>query len=68
MLFVQGERDRMGPPEMIRQITEAALHATLEIVAHADHGFKVPKRTGLDREAILDSLALTTKAFVEDLG
>ncbi|MEE9582588.1 MAG: alpha/beta family hydrolase [Acidimicrobiia bacterium] len=68
MLFVQGERDRMGPPEMIRQITEAALHATLEIVTHADHGFRVPKRTGLDREAILDSLALTTKAFVAGLG
>ena len=68
MLFVQGERDRMGPPEMIRRITDAAPHATLEIVPDADHGFNVPKRTGLDRAAILDSLALTTKAFIEGLN
>ncbi len=68
MLFVQGERDRMGPPEMIRRITEAVSLATLEVVPDADHGFKVPKRTGLGREAILDSLAVTTKGFVEGLS
>ncbi len=68
MLFVQGERDRMGPPEMIRRITEAVPLATLEVVPDADHGFKVPKRTGLGREAILDSLAVTTKGFVEGLS
>lgn len=67
MLFIQGERDRMGPPEMIRRITDAAPHATLEVVADADHGFAVPKRTGLDREAILDSLMVTTTAFIESL-
>ncbi len=68
MLFIQGERDRMGPPEMIRRITDAAPHASLEIVADADHGFAVPKRTGLDREAILDSLTVTTAAFIEGLS
>jgi len=68
MLFVQGARDRMGPPEMIRRLTDTAPHAALEVVADADHGFAVPKRTGLDREAILDSLTAMTTAFVERLG
>lgn len=68
MLFVQGERDRLGPPQMLRRVTAGVPLATLEIVPDADHGFAVPKRTGLDRDAILDSLAATTAAFIEGLG
>jgi hypothetical protein len=31
--------------------------ATLEVVPDADHGFRVPKRSGLDAASVLDRIA-----------
>ncbi len=67
MLFIQGERDRLGPPELVRQIVLDAPEATLEVVPDADHGFAMPKRTGLGRDDVLDLLAAKTMRFVEEL-
>jgi len=68
MLFVQGERDRLGPPDLVRQIASAAPAASLEVVPDADHGFKVPKRTGLEQDDVLDLLVESTLVFLKGLG
>lgn len=63
MLFVQGERDRLAPLDAISALA-GRLSARLEVVPEADHGFRVPKRTGLDEAAVLDRIAGWTVDFV----
>ena len=57
MLFVQGERDRLGPPDMIGRIAARLAHASMVVIPEADHSFKVPKRSGGDLDGVLDRLA-----------
>jgi hypothetical protein len=66
MLFIQGERDRLGPLNLIEPVVAAIPRARLAILADADHSFRVPKRTGLDIEAVHDLLARWTVEFVEE--
>jgi predicted alpha/beta-hydrolase family hydrolase len=62
MRFVQGARDRMGPLDLLRPVVER--HGIeLSVVADADHGFSVPKRTGLGLSDVLDRLAAETVEF-----
>jgi predicted alpha/beta-hydrolase family hydrolase len=68
MLFLQGARDRMGPPDLIGSIATAAPNALMEVVAAADHGFGVPKSTGMAQDDVLDGLAQVTLAFLRDNG
>lgn len=56
MLFVQGERDRLAPIDLVRRLVRR-VGAELEIVPEGDHSYRVPKRTGLDSEAVLDLIA-----------
>ncbi len=64
MLFVQGERDRLGPLRLVADLVDKIRNADLFVVAEADHGFRVPKRTGLDAEGVLDLLAAAVLRFV----
>ena len=64
MLFIQGERDRLGPPDLVRRVADRAPSASLVVVADADHGFSVPKRTGLHRNDMLDLLTDLTVGFI----
>jgi predicted alpha/beta-hydrolase family hydrolase len=66
MLFLQGERDRMAPLEMIRVLVGDLDAARLETIPEADHSFRVPKRTGLDPAGVLDRLASWTLEFVRE--
>ena len=59
MLFVQGERDRLGPPDLLAPVIGRLASASMVVVPDADHSFKVPKRTGIDDAAMLDLLAET---------
>jgi predicted alpha/beta-hydrolase family hydrolase len=65
LLFVQGERDRMGPPEAIAPIA-LDLGARLEVIAEASHGFAVPKSSGLTRDDVLDRLADLVEEFTRE--
>lgn len=67
ILFIQGERDRLGPPERIRPICARLVAGRLEIVPNADHGFSVPKRTGLVRDDVLDLLVAATLSLLQDV-
>ena len=62
MLFVSGERDALDELDLLRPVVAAlGERATLHLVAHADHSFKVAAksgRTAADAEAeALDALA-----------
>jgi predicted alpha/beta-hydrolase family hydrolase len=63
MLFVQGERDRLAPLEVLEPIV-TRLGADLELVPEGDHSYRVPKRTGLDAEDVLDRIAARVARFV----
>ncbi len=57
MLFVQGARDSFGTPDELRPIL-ASLSAAAElyVIADGDHSFKVPKRAGLNQEAVYSAI------------
>jgi predicted alpha/beta-hydrolase family hydrolase len=62
MLFVSGERDALAELDLLKPVVAAlGERATLHLVAHADHSFKVAAKSGrtpADAEAeALDALA-----------
>jgi uncharacterized protein len=63
MLFVQGERDRMAPLDLLRPVVDR-LGATLEVIPGADHSFRVPKSVGITEEEMLDRLAAITEDWL----
>ena len=64
VLILQGERDRMGPEPLLRRAADRLADGRLVVVDDADHGFGVPKRTGLSADDVLDRLADETVRFV----
>lgn len=63
MLFLQGERDRLAPLDLLRPIVER-LDAALHVVPDADHSFKVPKRAGRTESDVLDELVAVTSEWI----
>ena len=62
MLFLQGDRDALADPALIRQVIGAIGHrATLATFPDADHSFHVPERSGRTddqvRTGLLDVIA-----------
>lgn len=58
MLFLQGTRDELAVPELLRPVIERlGARATLAVVADADHAFHVPTRTGRRDEDVMAELA-----------
>ena len=54
MLFVQGSRDRLADlATMAAVVNGLGPRASLHVVREADHGFVVPRRSGIDPEAPL---------------
>jgi pimeloyl-ACP methyl ester carboxylesterase len=56
MLFLQGARDKLAEPELLRPICARLPSATLHFVDDADHSFHVPKRTGRDDDGVMAEL------------
>ena len=68
MLFLQGTRDRLADLELLRPVCRGlGRRCTLEVLDQADHSFRVPKRSGIDQEGILDRLADAVMAWQEGL-
>lgn len=63
MLFVQGERDPFGTKAEMKPLVKK-LGATLVIIPEGDHSFAVPKRTGLDDDAVRALACDAVAAFV----
>lgn len=57
LLFVHGSRDALAePPYFRRMVKGLGLLASCVEVAEADHGFHVPRRTGMRDDEILDAV------------
>jgi predicted alpha/beta-hydrolase family hydrolase len=57
LLFVQGERDRLGPPDLLAPVVARLANASIVVIEEADHSFNVPKKAGVSPEQMLDRLA-----------
>jgi predicted alpha/beta-hydrolase family hydrolase len=61
MLFLQGTRDTFAQLDLLRPVVHAlGPPATLHLLDGADHGFSVPKRSGLSQADVQAVLADTT--------
>ncbi len=66
MLFLQGTRDRLAPLSLLAPVCEGlGERATLHVVAGADHGFSVLRRSGRGDEEVLDELAGATQHWID---
>ncbi len=69
MLFLQGDRDRLADLDLLRPVcAELGARATLRVVAGADHGFQVLKRSGRSDDEVLDELAGATATWAAALA
>jgi predicted alpha/beta-hydrolase family hydrolase len=68
MLFVQGTEDDLAEPALLRPMVAAlGPRATLVEIPNADHGFAVPKRTGMTDAEIRTDLAAAIAAWLDAL-
>lgn len=68
MLFVQGSKDALAEPELLRPIVAAlGARATLHEIVGADHGFAVLKRSGRDPSGVISEIADVIVAWLERL-
>jgi uncharacterized protein len=69
MLFLQGTRDALATPDLIRAVCERlGTRARLEMIEGADHSFHVLKRSGATDAQVLDRLADTIREWSAALG
>ncbi len=67
-LFLQGDRDTLADLALLRPIIASLPQATLHVVAHADHAFHVPVKSGSTDEAVLQSLAQTSAGWCKAIA
>lgn len=68
MLFLQGSRDEFAQFDLLEPLT-GRLGATLRVIAHADHSFHVPARSGRkDGEVMTEMLDVLTGWIVAGLA
>jgi predicted alpha/beta-hydrolase family hydrolase len=66
MLFLSGSRDTLAGLDLLEPLCGAlGERALLHVVAGADHGFHVLKRSGRSEQEVLEELALETRRFIE---
>jgi predicted alpha/beta-hydrolase family hydrolase len=66
MLFLQGDRDKLAELDLLRPVcTGLGERATLHVVASADHGFHVLKRSGRTDDEVVNELAATVATWSE---
>jgi uncharacterized protein len=66
MLFVQGGRDRLAELPLVRDVcTRLGGRATLHLIAEADHGFSVRRRSGYTRDAVLDEIGAVVADWLD---
>jgi hypothetical protein len=67
-LFVAGTRDRLGPPDLIREISRGLPDSALAVIDDADHSLRVPKRVGLSGEEVLAGVIGLVAAWLRRCG
>jgi predicted alpha/beta-hydrolase family hydrolase len=57
MLFLQGDRDGLADVSLLRQVVKGlGERASLHDIAHADHSFHVPVRSGTTDQAAMSTM------------
>jgi predicted alpha/beta-hydrolase family hydrolase len=65
MLFLQGTRDALAEPTLLRQVTKKlGKGATLELIDDADHSFHVPAKTGRKDTDVMAAILDTAAAWM----
>ena len=65
MLFLQGSRDALADPKLLRPVIEAlGERATLEVFEDADHSFHVPARSGRGDAQVMEAMLDATTCWM----
>ncbi|HLF62230.1 MAG TPA: alpha/beta family hydrolase [Saprospiraceae bacterium] len=64
MLFLQGTRDTLAQPDLIKEVTDGLRKATLAVIKEGDHSFHVPKKSGMSDAQVLDDLVELTSTWL----
>ena len=68
LLFVQGTRDSLADPVLMRGVVDGlGERAKMHVVEDADHGFHVRRSSGRDDEAVIEEIADTVTAWMEQV-
>jgi len=68
MLFLQGTRDDFASLVLLRPLIERlGARATLELIADADHSFRVPARTGRSNEEVFTGMLERLVSWMEKI-
>jgi predicted alpha/beta-hydrolase family hydrolase len=68
MLFIQGTRDKLAEPALLRQVCKGLRsRATSLLIDGADHGFHIPVRSGRTDQDVVAEIALAISQWVERL-
>ena len=67
MLFFTGSRDSLALPHLVDRRLVPLESATIEIIPDADHGFRVPKRSGRTREEVIEWVVARTSEWMAAL-
>ena len=65
MLFLQGARDSLAQPELIKHVSKSLRRATIRMYDGADHGFHMLKRSGVSDEGMIAKLAAESRKWLE---
>jgi uncharacterized protein len=68
LLFLQGTRDALADLARLRPVCEALPRARLHVIDGADHGFRVPKRSGRSSDEVIEELADEIARFAGEAG
>jgi len=64
-LFLQGTRDTMAQPDLIKKVCKKLRKGKLQPVDGGDHSFKMLKSTGIPHEEVIEKLAELTAKFLK---
>ena len=67
MLFLTGSRDALALPDLVDRWLAPLERATIEIIPHADHVFRVPKRSGRTQEQVIEWMVERTSEWMSTL-
>src|SRR5262245_24530709 len=68
MLFVQGTKDAMADPALLTGVLRDVPHATVHWLRDADHGFRVPRRSGGGDASVRAEVVLAATSWLDNLA
>jgi predicted alpha/beta-hydrolase family hydrolase len=67
MLFVQGTRDTLADPALLAGVLHGLPSATLHEIVGADHGFRIPRRSGRDDASVHAEVLAAVTGWLDNL-